>query len=585
MDPATGFFSGEAEVETNVYQGLLMFNYESSTSFAPILGQSWSASTNASTYTFTLRNDVYFPNGHPFNSSVVWFSIYRAMIMNQVGASFFSNILFNGTTAFAAGGYNVPDGAIQALESAGYTFSATNATLAQQQAGRALASILSNFNPSNSTIQTIMAYSPQAVTVNGTYGVVFNLVNPYVDFLQVLASLPATMIDPAFVDANGGVAVGQPNTYVNIHSMGTGPYEIASYVSGNVLTMDANPNYWAAKLSSSQTNVMLTPPHISVVIIEYTSSVSTEISDLESNNAQLIVGPPIPGIFPQQLSGLAATPGVVVVNNATAPKFNFLMAALDTQQYPYNITLFRQALAHAVNISQILQTVAMGYASSFVGPISPGLAYYNPANLPVYSYDPNLAISLLSQAGFKVSLPNGTTVNPSGTTIPSLTLYYVNVDDAQTKIAEELQIMYANVGITFTLNGFSIATEEADLVTSPTSSSYPGFLLWYWYPSWLDPVFQDMVTQVNSVCCGGIGGDVSWLSNATINAITAALPFETNSTEYLNQVTQVYAMVYQLVPDIWIYALNPYWAQRNYVQGVIYNPGILGNYYPLISYS
>jgi peptide/nickel transport system substrate-binding protein len=585
MDPATGFFTGEAEVETNVYQGLLMFNYESTTSFAPILGQSWSANANATSYSFTLRNDSYFPNGDPVNSSVVWFSIYRAMIMNQVGASFFSNILFNETTAFASGGYNVPDGAIQALEAGGYTFSTTNATLAQQQAGTAIANILSNFNPSNSTLQTIMAYSPQAVTVNGTYGVTFNLVNPYPDFLQVVASLPATMIDPTFVDAHGGVQVGLPNTYVNVHSMGTGPYGIESYSIGNALTLVANPNYWAAKLSPSQTNVMLTPPHIPVVIIEYTTSVSTEIADLESNNAQLIVGPPIPGIFPEQLPGLAATPGVVVVNNSTAPKFNFLMAALDTQQYPYNITSFRQALAHAVNISQILQTVGMGYAAPYVGPISPGLAYYNPANLPVYSFDPNLAIQLLSQAGFKVSLPNGTTVNPGGASIPTLSLYYITVDDAETKIAQELQIMYANVGISFTLSGLSIATEESDLVTPPTSNSYPGFLLWYWYPSWLDPVYQDMVTQLNSNCCGGIGGDVSWLSNSTINAITAALPFETNSTEYLNQVTQVYAMTYQLVPDIWIYALNPYWAQRNYVQGIIYNPGILGNYYALMSYS
>ncbi len=584
MDPATGFFSGEAEVETNVYQGLLVFNYESASSFAPILAQSWSSNANATSYSFTLRNDVYFPNGELFNSSVVWFSIYRAMIMNQAGASFFPNILFNETTAFAADGYNVPLGAIQALESGGYTFS-TNATLAQQQAGTDLANILSNFNPSNSTLQTIMSYSPQAVTVNGTYSVTFNLLNPYVDFLQVVASLPATMIDPLFVDAHGGVVVGMPNTYVNVHSMGTGPYGIESYSIGNVLTMVANPNYWAAKLTPSQTNIMLTPPHIPVVIIEYTSSPSTEVEDLESNNVQLIVGPPIPGIFPEQLPSLAATPGVVVVNNATAPKFNFLMATLDTMQYPYNITSFRQALAHAVNISEILQTVALGYASSYVGPISPGLAYYNPGNLPVYSFDPNLSIQLLSQAGFKVSLPNGTTVNPSGVTIPSLTLYYANTDDAQAKIAQELQLMFSNVGISFTLNPISIATEEDDLVTAPTSSSYPGMLLWYWYPSWLDPVFQDMVTQLNSNCCGGIAGDVSWLSNSTINSITAALPFETNSTEYLDQVTQVYAMAYQLVPDIWIYALNPYWAQRNYVQGLFYNPGILGNYYALVTYS
>jgi peptide/nickel transport system substrate-binding protein len=50
-------------------------------------------------------------------------------------------------------------------------------------------------------------------------------------------------------------------------------------------------------------------------------------------------------------------------------------------------------------------------------------------------------------------------------------------------------------------------------------------------------------------------------------------------------VTQVYNVVYQQVPDLWLYGINPYWVQRTYVSGIIYNPGILGFYYPLVYYS
>lgn len=58
-----------------------------------------------------------------------------------------------------------------------------------------------------------------------------------------------------------------------------------------------------------------------------------------------------------------------------------------------------------------------------------------------------------------------------------------------------------------------------------------------------------------------------------------------NSTEKMKLVQEVYNITYSQAPDLRIYAKNTYWAQRDYLQGVIYNPGILGYYYPLMYYS
>jgi len=44
-------------------------------------------------------------------------------------------------------------------------------------------------------------------------------------------------------------------------------------------------------------------------------------------------------------------------------------------------------------------------------------------------------------------------------------------------------------------------------------------------------------------------------------------------------------LVYQQAPDIWLYAVVPYWVQRSYVAGLFYNPGVLGNFYPLVYYT
>ena len=567
---------------TNTYQTLLMFNYTSASTFAPILADSWTSNSGYNTYTFNLRADAWFMNGHPFNASVVWFNIYRTILMQQIGAFYFTSTLYNGTTAFATS-YALPDGVAGALTAGGFSISSTNATLAAKQTASDLALVLSNFNPSNSTIQKIMSYPDQAIVVTGNYQVVFNLLYPYRFFLQVMAVPGAGMVDPAFVDENGGVQPNAQNTFVNTHTMSTAPYYVKNYVASEYVTMQANPNYWAAKLPTSETNIMLTLPRIPTITIEYVTQSSSLVQGIESNQAQLTEGPPIPALAPSFLQSLAQFPGIKVVSLPNAPTFNFLMITLDTQKYPYNITNFRVALADAVNYSEIQSTVALQYGKPYVGPISPGLAYYNPENLPPYSFNPNTSITLLKNLGFALNLPNGTVINPNGVKV-TLSLSYISGDTAQVKIAQLVQSMMANIGLTMTLTGITDQTETAELSQPATANSYREMLLWYWYPSWLDPVYQDMVTQVNSTYCG-ISGNIACFTNSTVDALTTPLPFETNLAQYNSSVNEVYQMVYQQVPYIWLYAVVPNWAQRDYVAGLFYNPGILGTYYALVYYT
>ncbi|HXZ90755.1 MAG TPA: ABC transporter substrate-binding protein, partial [Candidatus Dormibacteraeota bacterium] len=572
----------EDEVLVNTYQELAMFNYTSISEFAPILAQSWTNNPAYTSYTFTLRNNAYFANGDTFNASVVWFNFYRTIVMNQIGAAYFTNLLYNGTTAYATG-YALPAGVAAALEAAGYQLSSTNSTLRQIQAAKDLTHVLSNFNAADPTIQKMMSFPDQAVVVVDPYTVTFNLVNPYVYFVQVVCVPGAGQVDPAFVDQNGGVQPNSPNTYVNTHTMGTAPYVVKSYTPGDVLTEIANPNYWAAKLPASETNIMLLPPKIPTIVVEYATAATEMIQSIESNTASLIEGPPLPALTPNYLPSLATYPGIEVQNLANAPIFLCLMAVLDTMQYPYNITDFRVALSTAVNYTEIISSVGNGYTTPFVGPITPRLPYYNPADLAPYAYNPANSITMLKQLGFALSLPNGTTINPGGKTV-QLSITYVTEDAAETKIAEEMQTMFADVGLQFKLNGVTTQAEEALISQSGTAASYPGMLIWYWYPSWLDPVYQDLVVQTN-VQYGGIAGNVAWFNNTEVNDLTNTLPFNTNPTQVNQSVTQVYNIVYQQVPDLWLYGINPYWVQRTYLSGIIYNPGILGFYYPLMYYS
>ncbi|WP_069806865.1 ABC transporter substrate-binding protein [Vulcanisaeta thermophila] len=582
VDPATGFYAGEDEIMTNVYQGLIAFDITSTnvTTFVPIIAESWYVAPNYTTYIFYIRHGVYFANGDPVNATTFWFSIYRVIIMNQVDASFFTNILYNGTEASITG-YAIPWGVCHAITYAtGNNAFITNKTLCAY----ALANILSNFDVHNTTIQKIMEYPNQAIVVIDPYTIEFKLLQPYMFLLQILAEYPASAVDPVFVDQHGGVVPNQQNTYMNTHTMGTGPYQVTQWVPGEMVVLQANPNYWAAKLPSSESNIMLTPPKIKTIIIEYTSSANQIISMLDSGKAQLMGPLAIPALSPMYLSSLEQNPCLkVVVEPPSAPTWLFLMITLDTQKYPLNITAVRVALAHAINYTEIIDTVAPGVGIPYVGPISPGMPFYNPDNLPPYNYDPNLSIEILRELGFKLTLPNGTIINPNGQPL-TLTLTYVSDDPAQVKIAQEVQIMLSQIGVQLTLNPVTTQQEE-NLISQPcTAPTYPQMLIWYWFPSWPDPIYQDLVVQTN-VKYSGIAGNVACFNNTEVNEITNVLPFMTNTTLVTKYVSTVYNITYQQVPDIWLYAIRQYWVQSCYVSGVYWNPGVLGYYFPLMYYN
>jgi len=259
------------------------------------------------------------------------------------------------------------------------------------------------------------------------------------------------------------------------------------------------------------------------------------------------------------------------------------MAGIDSVKYPTNMTNFRLALNHAVNDSEIISSVVAGYGQQYIGPIAPGLSYYNPTNLQPYSYDPNLSIQLLEGLGFKLDLANGTVINPSGTPVPTLTIGYSNGDASQLKLCQEMQIMFQNIGVPSTLDPLSGSGFVTDTSQPGTAATYPSLVIWYWYPGWLDPVAQELVVLDNSAF-GGFACNIAWFSNATVDSLTNNLPYISNQTEYNSTVDQVYNMVYQQSPYIWLYATVEYTMAWNYVGGVFYNSALVGYYFPLMYY-
>ncbi|ARM75390.1 ABC transporter substrate-binding protein [Acidianus manzaensis] len=582
LDPATGFGIQDGPLFTAVFQELVEFNGSNYHQLVPVIAQNWTT-PNYQNYYFYLRNYIHFPDGVQVNASTVWFSLYRTILMGQgPGVSNYIELLFN-ATVYANTGYAIPWGVNNAIQNATGLPTANNYNLT----AKILASILSNFNANNATIQKIMEYPNQAIVVKGPYEVEINTLIPYKFFLYDIAAWWGAIVNPVVVDEHGGVQPNTPNTYLDEHGMnGTGPYVI-TYVSTGLSTIDleANPNYWA---SGHSVPAVAEPAHIKEVVIQYGLSHEDRVEDFITNKAQLsYISVPylsqILGASPYSKLPINAS----LVNLGSQPGVLFI--SMNTQEFPTNITDFRLALEYAINYTALLemfQYKGVTLASEFLGPISPQFpGYYNPDNLSMYSTNLGLAMKYLNEAGYEghfyVVLPNGTTLgDTSGTELSTMDIYALAPENALeedelTIISQDLQ----QIGISTSVK--LVLPSVVDGWNTPSGT--PDLANLGWFPDWPDPVFQQLI-PMSDVQFGGISGDFAWVDNPTLQNMYSTLPFITNTTEQEELVGQAYSILYHMAPYIWLPVPSTYYFVQPYVHGFVYDP-FTGYYYNMMYYS
>ncbi len=83
LDPATDYETAGGAVIQNVYETLVFFKGDKADEVVPWLAESYDLSPDGLTYTFHLRSGITFTDGTPFDAEAVWFSLMRALIMDD----------------------------------------------------------------------------------------------------------------------------------------------------------------------------------------------------------------------------------------------------------------------------------------------------------------------------------------------------------------------------------------------------------------------------------------------------------------------------------------------------------------------
>jgi peptide/nickel transport system substrate-binding protein len=166
--------------------------------------------------------------------------------------------------------------------------------------------------------------------------------------------------------------------------LGTGPYRVAEWKTGEYILLEKVPNYWRGPEY----------PRIKRILFRILTNTTTRINQLKAGEVQMVALVPWDKV--RELRGLTSVRLNQVVGNG------YEHVSLNQKHFPpFADVRVRRAMAHAIDRNLIAVTLLDSLVQVVDGPIQPLSAAYEP-NVTRYDFDPTHARALLDSAGWIV---------------------------------------------------------------------------------------------------------------------------------------------------------------------------------------
>jgi hypothetical protein len=593
----------------------------SSTTAVPWLAQSFSVASNGLSATVNLQHGVHFADNDLLNSSAVYFSLNRLLILdgstpNSHGSQaswILQQLLDKSLSTFFSGPQPYSAGWVkQVLEenfveiTGPFTF-----TLHIQHPTAALTNL---FAGEWSAIVDPMYVMPKEVSLWNYQ----HYTLPY----YPLSGSEMQMMTEYFYDEAATCNVGiTPNgcgaTYLDSPTggsrAGTGPYLLQSFnPSTDDLVLAANPHYWGGPLA-------LVKQQIQTVDINYVPAEAQRVSDLKvaagSGFAMYVDVQNPPDVIDQNawlnnnqfvssISGVTLYGPFIPSYFTTFDPFVTNVTNPNTNTYykfqPFADFRWRLAFADAVNLAQINLQYNDKLALVAQNAIPPGLppsGAYNPSIAPVYTYDLNSVTNQLSAACMAPitsftdvngnPLSAGTIdnscadANASKATINLVSGTGDSADAAiMAKIATNVQNALNNLGyggITVTATQIGLTTLEGQAFSHHLYFYSLGWLEDYpWVLDFLTPIYGP--GSVYPQADGWNTNAMRTLENQAVSADASGnIPALIAASNAMNTLANKQIMY------LWTFYPEGFWAITSNVHGVFENPSLSGLYFATLT--
>jgi ABC-type transport system substrate-binding protein len=165
----------------------------------------------------------------------------------------------------------------------------------------------------------------------------------------------------------------------NRSPIGTGPYKFEEWKSNQYIRLKRNDDYWEGK------------PHFDFVTVRTIPDLVALRLSFETREVDYW------GVEPHANQRYKSDPRYETFSRIT-PAFEYV--GWNLRRPMFQDKRVRQALAHAVNVKQMIDFIYYGEGVQSTGPFPPQMWYSNP-NVKPFEYDPEKARAMLSEAGWK----------------------------------------------------------------------------------------------------------------------------------------------------------------------------------------
>lgn len=247
--------------------------------------------------------------------------------------------------------------------------------------------------------------------------------------------------------------------------VGTGPFKLSTFGRGNAAAvLDANPASWRA------------PKNVQRVEYKLVADKTSRIQALLSRQVDLVTGLHVDDVAVVEGRGFD-----VIVQPNHQVKSIALPNALREDPYPLNDARVRRALNYAVDKNSIAKFIMFGYADVVSQGVTQNTIGYNP-DLKPFSYDPERAKALLTEAGYPDGFPMKIEVVTDSTT-PDGLMYQ--------RVAQDLEA----VGIDVTLRAIPFTEYSRKYALSDWDDTDAFHLVWN------NAAFQDPIRPIEYFSC------------------------------------------------------------------------------------
>ena len=338
-------------------------------------------------------------------------------------------------------------------------------------------------------------------------------------------------------------------TEYNRRPLGTGPYRVAEWKTGEYILLEAVPNYWRGAEF----------PKIKRLLFKFLPNTTTRINQLKSGEVQMVALVPWDKV--RELRGLPAVRLNTVVGNG------YEHVSLNQQHFPpFADVAVRRAMAHAIDRNLIVNTLLDSLVTVVNGPIQPLSNAYE-KNVTTYQYDPARARALLDSAGW-TSGADG--IRAKGGTRLAFTMITQSGFAIRENVSQALQKQFRDVGI-----DASVRLIDGTSISSVWFKGDFDAML-HWWQSGADP---EITLFFASDRMPPAGRNVNYFKDDTLTTMLYASDRTADETARIELLKKAQQRVAMLVPELPLYNTSKVDAVPANLQGFTGNPTNAGPFW------